>query len=423
MAGSAAANARSSSLPSVRTDRRGAFAPVRIIAFLILLASAMLAGWMVIKVTAANLFNKDRFLAAAPLAADDPQARLSTALARLMAGRGRVTPELMAEVRDAAKAAPLADEPFLIAGIEAIARGDSARGERLLEEARERSPRSRMTRLILLDRYLRAGRIDEAGTEIAVLVELVPAAEKLLVAELARLSLDPGTRATLRPILASRPALLQQVLDQLAANPANADVTLDLWRSAGRPALPQNARWQEALVQGLVSRGQVGRARSIWAQFAPGAQEGGFIYDPTFRNLTAPPPFGWKLSEGGGGVAEPSQNGALQIDYYGREDADLATQLLTLPPGRYRLSVMAEGEPAGEGSRLLWGVGCTGAKTQLAALRLDELAYEPRRLTADFQVPTAGCAGQILALKGVASEFPKGRTATLRELRIDRVQG
>src|SRR5439155_24346006 len=96
-------------------------------------------------------------------------------------------------------------EPFLVAGIAADAAHEEGRAEALLAEARRRNPRGRFTRLLLLDLYLRHGRSEAAGAELAALSRPIPEAGGALVPELSRLPPDPKTRPGLAKMLRQNP--------------------------------------------------------------------------------------------------------------------------------------------------------------------------------------------------------------------------
>ena len=110
-------------------------------------------------------------------------------------------------------------------------------------------------------------------------------------------------------------------------------------------------------------------------------------------------PFNWYFPATTSGVAERSPTG-LQVEFYGRDTAELAGQLLTLAPGRYRLSVIAEGAADGEGSKLSWTLECLQSKARLGELVLTKVSYSPRRLGGEFTVPAQGCPAQWLRLIG-----------------------
>jgi hypothetical protein len=339
-------------------------------------------------------------------------------MAQVMQNRGSVSSEAAAAARHAMARAPLAEEPFLLEALKALARGENARAERLLVEARRRNPRSRMTRLILLDRYMRSGRIPQAAEEITVLNRLIPAASDVLVPELAKFARDPATRPALVDVLSSDPGLRERVLTNLAMGGADPELVTGLAAAAGGGS-GENQPWQEAMIASLVGRGEIARAYRIWSAL-PGVrpQEGG-LYDPRFQGLPGPPPFNWKLTAGNAGVAERGQGGGLQVEYYGRAPLELASQMLRLAPGRYRLAARVEGDASGEGARLAWRLQCAGGGAEIASLPLRGINYSPRVVGAEFTV-SPGCAVQTLRLDGTPSEFPEAQNVTVGEISISR---
>jgi hypothetical protein len=133
-----------------------------------------------------------------------------------------------------------------------------------------------------------------------------------------------------------------------------------------------------------------------------------------------PPPFGWTLTSGADGTAEPADPAGLQIMYYGRNDVVLATQLMTLSGGTYRLSLRASGGAEQNGDTLAWTVTCAAARTPLA--RLPFRGSGDRALSMTFLVP-AGCPAQTLALNAISPEFPGTSTVKLGALRLEKVGG
>lgn len=319
--------------------------------------------------------------------------------------------------------APLVEEPFVLAGVAALADGREDEGERLLEEARRRNPRARTARLILLDRYLRTDRAAEAGLEIAALHRLMPRAAEILVPELARMVRDPRTGASLIRVLSHDPEMQQAVLAQLASSGEDPDLILRIaGSSAATNPTPEGLPWQRLLLARLAEKGDVARAHRLWRSFtgmAPGGDEKG-LYDSQFRGLPGAPPFNWNLVASNAGVAERIDMPGLQIEYYGRLDAEFASQLLMLSPGRYRLAFRAQGAAKGEGSRLSWSVACVGSTQPLLEIPLAKISYSPRILAGDFTVPARGCPGQWLRLKGAAGEFTDPQSATISGLQLKR---
>ena len=111
-------------------------------------------------------------------------------------------------------------------------------------------------------------------------------------------------------------------------------------------------------------------------------------------------------------MAEPAPGGGLHVLFYGREEAVLASQLLLLKPGRYRLRYDVRGAPPGE-APLSWAVNCLPANSRLAEAPLvsgSELA---------FAVP-AGCRAQELQLRGAIADVPANLDLTIGQLELVR---
>ncbi len=409
------------------TRKSGAAAPraasTWLFIFLLLIVSAFLV-WRIVRTSTADAMIKTNPVAVAVVAPDDPRLAMSMAMLEFRATGGRVRPKVREAAMNALRRAPLADEPFFLAGITALIDHDEASADRLLTEARRRNPRSRYVRLLLLDRYLRSGKVVDATAEMNAIGNLIPNSTQILTAELARLVQTPATGPALIRALKRNPEPRDPLLEYLAGSGASPDLILRIAREVPAPpqAQPGAPAWQAKLISSLVDRGQVDRAYQLWRTFsnprAPARKEG--LFDPNFRGLPGLPPFNWYYPDTSAGAAERSASG-LQIDYYGRDDAELAGQLLMLAPGRYRLSFVAEGGADGESSRLSWKVECLQSKASLGEFILRKLTYAPRRLVGEFTVPAQACSGQRLRLLGTSGEFAKAQNATIRDFGLTRV--
>jgi hypothetical protein len=384
-------------------------------------AGAFLA-WQVAIAAAAQEWGSRNPLAAAQIAPDHPTTRIGMAMLEFRLRNGHVTPQLRADAVDALEDYPLADEPFLLEGVTALANGNEQQGEALLDEAKRRNPRNRMARLILLDRYLRTDRADKAAAELGTLTTLMPRVSEVLVPQLAKMITDPKTADTLKTALIKNPPLLNAVLTRLAAAGVSPDTILGIASKSGVAPSGVDTGWQANVVSRLAQQGQVERAYKLWRELGnvPARTAAGELYDPGLQGLPGFAPFNWRLVSGVGGVAERAPGGGLQIGYYGRVDGELAEQLLMLTPGRYQLQFQAEGDAKGESSKLIWTVACQASNVVLVQLPLTGITYAPRRLTANFTVPAAGCRAQWLRLSGAAAEFPAEQSVTIRNLKMAR---
>ncbi len=388
---------------------------------LVLILAALAIGWVAVKVAAVRAF---------PLRSGIPQrfdpnhpdAVFREAAEALLGNRGRLPAEYYPRIAEAAKREPLSAEPYMFFAMQALEQQDLARAERLLVEARRRDPRLRLARLALLGVYLQTNRVAEASEEIAVIVRLVPRAEQLLVPELARLAASPATADAVVAAVGDDP-LMAAVIVRLAQQNVDPEHLLRLAARQPSAAGSSPTSWQATLLDTMVRRGEVRRAHGIWRRLVGISGTAPLLYDPRFERRPGPPPFNWALSGSGAGVAEPAAGGALDVEYYGRASAPLASQLLALQPGRYRLAMRAEGSANGEGSRIEWNVACAGSGAVLAASPLREISYNPRDVAVEFTVPASGCEGQWLRLQGVAAEFPTTQAVKISELSLQRVGG
>lgn len=105
----------------------------------------------------------------------------------------------------------------------------------------------------------------------------------------------------------------------------------------------------------------------------------------------------------------------MRVLYYGRGNATLASQLLLLPPGAYRLSVPVSGTPAQRS--LAWTVSCMRGGKKLMELELGSSATAQRT----FEVPAADCPAQSLELKGRAQDMPQETDVRIGPLTLERV--
>ena len=385
----------------------------------VLVVAAMAIGWVALRSAAPRAFAAQTGLPER-LDPGNPDLLFRTATEEMLRSRGHLPDRFYPQLAEAGRRDPLAAEPFLFFGLRALEQRNLAHAERLLIEARRRDPRLRLARLALLGTYLQTNRIAEASSESAVSVRLTPRAQEALVAELARLAASTEPADAVVRAIGDDP-LMEPVLTQLAQS-EEVEPEHVLRLAARQPRTPHfdTAGWPVTLLSTMVRRGEVQRAHAIWRRLAGITGTPALLHDPRFQGRPGALPFNWVLSTSGGGTAERSAGGALDVQYYGREATQLAAQLLVLPPGRYQLSMQVEGETTDQGSRLEWQVTCTGSDAVLLAAPLRGITYTPRGFTAAFTVPASGCSGQWLRLQGLPAEFPSTQAVKISELALGR---
>ena len=312
-------------------------------------------------------------------------------------------------IRDAAVKSPLSPEPFLVRGVEAQLERNPALAFQAFSAAKLRDGRSIPARYFLAEQDFRRGDVPSGLREVAVLARMVPHGVDNLAPFIAAYARDGRSRPQLLALFRSDPNLEQAALTVLASDPANAGLIFQLATPAREP--PQ---WSARLLETLVNAGQYDQARSAWQRLAhvrPSADQ--LIYDAGFTDSAAPPPFNWTLASSTVGLAERQPGGRLHLLYYGQDDGALATQLLILKPGRYRLSLRVSGDLA-HGRSLTVAVSCARDNARLLTVPLAAATAG-----GSFDVP-ASCPAQNLTIAGSAADLPQQADVTVSALSLTR---
>jgi hypothetical protein len=392
----------------------------RLPALLAVAALSLVLGWLVVRTTLVNAYSRSLPQQAAIFAPEDPRVVAGLVNFELRTKMGVAGPAVKRKARRAILRAPLMEEPFLLGGIDSLMKRDTRRAQAFLDQALRRSPRSRLARLFMLELQLRGGDAKSAAANMTILSRLMPDVQKLFVPELARLAMSAETRPALAEALRSDPVILKAVLQQLATKNAPLPIILQL---AGNNPPPPNdadpADWRRTLLESLVRKGDLVRARQLWARFSGVDPESAdaIVYDGSFEGLPGLPPFNWAFSSSEIGAAERDRSGGLFVEYYGRAPGDLASQLITLAPGRYRFSFQAEGDLNTPQHRMIWRVQCHRNNATIMELPISNVTYAGRLLAGDFNVPS-GCPSQWLKLVGQPTEFPKIENVLIRNVRM-----
>ena len=321
----------------------------------------------------------------------------------------QVPPAAFAMMDDAALKAPLASEPFLVRGVQNELRGEGADAQLAFEAAQRRDPRSLAAAYFLADRYFRLEDANRGLREVAALARLSPGGNLAVAPYLAGYARSPSNWPALRAMFRANPGIAEPTLLVLASNPDTAPAVLAL---ADPKEKAQDAHWLAPLLNSLTAAGKYEEARGVWER-ATRANAPGLIYDGSFRDRNSPPPFNWSLTSSTVGVAE-RQAGRLHIIFYGQEDGILATQLLLLQAGQYRLSMQLVGDNARAHS-LTWSIWCDKSEAPIASVNLDVAANRGW----SFAVPP-NCPAQWLRLSGMSSDIAQQVDVMVASLKLDK---
>ena len=384
----------------------------------IVLIAAALTLAVGIKGAAIHLARSDP-RAAAALAPYDARAAVAAAQAEVAAGGNVASPEVRRLTMTALARDPTLTPAIEMRALQAEAEHDAARELRLFQLSAAISRRSLPTRLWLIQRSVDRGDVAGALENFDIALRTSMAAPDVLYPVLATASSDPGLAAPIARILDRpeewRAGFLHYAITEAHAAPGVAAVML---RMRDRRFIIDE-QIDQSLIGELLSEREFPLARQVRDAFSPSPGPG-LVADPRFADARMTYPFGWQLIQSGtSGVERVREHGRTALEYQVTPGGGgpAATQLLTLAPGDYRLSVTTARPASDPVSQPFWTVTCGDEGGGQLAL-LDQPAIAGASAGADFTVP-AGCTGQWLALSLRSSDDPN-LTGAIREVAVSR---
>jgi hypothetical protein len=322
--------------------------------------------------------------------------------------RRTVDQATFAMVDDAAAKSPLSPEPFLVHGVEMQMAGNADAARSNFLAAQWRDPRSLPAAYFLADYYFRSGHPLAGLEQTAVLARLSPNGTQAVAPFVAAYARDRSNWPQIRALFRSQPTLEDGILTALAQDARNTDAILAIADASHRKP---DSVWLGVLLNNQIASGDYGRARAIWSSIGAGRRSG-LLYDASFSEPLAPPPFNWAFASSAVGLAERQPGGKLHVIFYGNQDGPLASQLVLLPPGTYRLKMEIVGAPV-HPETLHWSVRCDKSSEPFASVAFDQ----PAARNWTFQVPPT-CQAQWLELTGRSGDVAQQSDVTISGLSL-----
>jgi hypothetical protein len=382
---------------------------------LLVVAVALLLAVQVVRNASVDRLAPVQPIAAAQIWADNPKVEIALGMAeiaRAVRDRKSVDQRTFAMIDEAAAKSPLSPEPFLVHGVQAQMAGNAATARRAFLEAQWRDPRSVPAAYFLAEYDLRSGRLLEGLKQTALLARLLPQTTGSVAPFLATFARNRSTWPQMRALFRTEKGLQDAVLMALTQDPRNADAILALADPEHRR--PDNS-WLPSLLNTLVAAGDYAKARAIWLSLGGVVAPPDRLYDADFSAPQAPPPFNWKLESSTVGLAERQPGKRLHLLFYGNQDGVLASELLLLPPGVYRLQMQIIGTPQ-HPELLRWSVRCDKSAEPLATVGVSEAAGRG----SNFTIPHT-CAAQWVELSGRSEDVAQQSDVTIGGLSLRRV--
>ncbi|RHW16651.1 hypothetical protein D1610_14760 [Sphingomonas gilva] len=373
----------------------------------------------------------------APASGSHWLARVSPNALALVPDGASITPEqqdaFRARLAAAARHAPLEGSPLRLSAQRDLSTNNRADAFRKLLIAKAIDPRDEIVRLNLMGELLRRKQPEKAIVEAEAAMRLSPQLTPQLAPLLPAIASTPAGEAALRRSIANNPSWRSYIVREgRFANDAPGLVFALVNQASLRDPVKQRLAEQSRFLWRLINQGDYDTALLAFVNLLPASEVSRTqpVYDSEFDGKPGPPPFNWSLSPGrvDRAVIKPDNNGGgvLQVEFYDDRNAQLALQVMLLPPGRYRLQTIASsGTGIGDGG-LAWQLVChrpsqRGRPTSLARLSLGGLSNTPQNHSAQFEVPQQDCAAQVLTLDTARSTTPAARRATINSVTVEQL--
>ena len=370
----------------------------------VITVAMILLGWLIVRNAMV-----DQLVSSDPVAAlriDPSNARALVAAAELdLAAKPARLDEAEERLKLAAERAPLDAEIFSDLAQIALARGDTARADRLFTLAAQRSRRVLAPQIWRLNRAAKAQDYETVWSALDAILRTQPGDVGAAVTQsVAGLASTPAAQVSLVRLLASNPPWRAGFLTALSQSPSTIEAPVRLLAMLGHTAAPPTDDEVRAVTQGLIAAGDYPRAFNDWVQLLPAKRLAalGDIYNGRFAKDGGDVAFNWTVAADAQGLASlgaGDDGTGLRVTPVDRA-APFVRELLVLPEGRYLLKgkvrVADATSPQDEG--LVWSLRC--AESGQVVARSDPLKAADgwSGFSFGFVVPPSQCQGQWLEL-------------------------
>lgn len=392
----------------------------------VLAAMAVFLGWQVAKAMATDRLPPEMAVRMSPSSA----AALSRAAeSELEAGRFD-NAEYLAS-RSLARA-PFDARALRVVGLTKDKAGDTALADDLLTLAGNWSLRDDPAHAWLFEHRLKLGQYSSAFAHADTLArrrrDIWPNLFELFAVAGTE---DPHALPVLVLLVAETPPWRQAFLNGLIDAPTerNQRLLVALAVNLQRTKAPLTRDELVQVYAALLRTGQAGLVKLVRTQTGRPAATATVI-NGGFEPPSNPAPFEWTLGPAVGIVPEimpdPVRKGdsALRVEYDGFSTGVVASQLLQLAPGQYRLTVEARADAGAVNERLRWVLGCYGNSQALAQMRpdLSKVGAEWKPISFAFDIPDQGCELQSLVLQATPENHHSTVIAWYGRLSISRIR-
>lgn len=330
---------------------------------------------------------------------------------------------------------PLAPAAVRTLGYVADARGHPGRALQMMNFALRLSRRDLATHLWFINYYVGKNDLSNALNHYDMALRTSSLAHPVLMPILIQSTEDARLIRPLARILARHPVWKDDFIgDVISKSPSVVNVAL-LSQHLSESGNAFSEVQQSNLADRLVAENQF----FVAAKLAKRDYRHVALINGDFESDIGSSPFDWKLThdfdfsaviDANANVSNPnlSRNAGsrarLQIDAVAGRGGEVASQLLLLSPGRYRLSMNLGGDLQSNAGAAYWTVTCaSGPKAVVLTVDASVTNQSGQNPESEFEIGTVNCAAQKLALAIRASSDTRDSSGWVDNVTVTKVDG
>ncbi|MER8758347.1 tetratricopeptide repeat protein [Mesorhizobium sp. M0976] len=279
------------------------------------------------------------------------------------------------------------------------------------------------------------GDLSKAVGEIDILLRRWPEQFSAVVKGIPTILSNPdGYQAVLTAIKAEAP-WRASLFFSLSNTPEGLDFANRLLLDLTVSPRPPNASELNRVISGYIRQKKYDAAYRLFLFSLTDDERklGGYIFNSTFEPVSRGKPFAWQVSDQSGLeiTFAASQNavegeGGATVRFLNTPVKNTALQqYIALPPGSYKISLIASARNLKSPKELFWSMRCIDPAGEIGRLSIPEGTYNRQELSQDFSVGPAACPLQLLRLQTAAIaeswRFRYVGTLIMHKLSIERL--
>lgn len=387
------------------------------------------AGWATVAVSAAALLREVNPAFVLRLAPADARAKVKQAEQEIASAKGPDIPSRPADLsREALRRDPTLVGAWRTLGLAEAVRGRQAAASQFFGIAQRLSRRDAVTQLWLIEDYVRRNDVPGALHHYDIALRTSKSMVEVLLPKLVPAAADPVIARPLAEILSTEPPWAFHFYNYLVGGLSSSAAASGLIARLPPEVRLKHLDTLRRLIPLAVERKEYDAARQTYLRLS-GASQDELLRNGDFEQASAFPPLEWQFTDTPdlhavqAAAPDARQGTVLRVSASSGAVGIVASQLLLLAPGTYRLATVTElgAPPAPEWLR--WQVECEGGAGAL--LRQDVAPSRPglHRAEDTFRVPHSGCMAQWVRLEVAAPEGLSAAEAWVHRVAIQTAQG